>query len=306
MKVERIGANHHFIMIKESLFEEYKKDLPLTLQPKEESYKPILDELSRESDTHILGASLERISRQQIDKISLLMKQAIGKNTKNKSLIEYPTGKPNHNSWINTENKCNLSTLEDYIKRLGDEISQILKKNPTGTNIISLHQQLSDIYGEEFNPKRFGSENLVTFLVAHYHKILDIKKAIHSPTGVPSIFVFPKGTIGQNRFAPKSSDQTKQNLKFGSRGLKKHSTPFKQPMESDSIDLHNPSPGYGKGKTDDPDFRARLNNLSDELRARQLYLFKSDLDASFAKEPPKRSSFAAGIGGFSAMVVCDH
>lgn len=291
-------------MMKEPLFEAYKKDLPVPDHQKEESYKPILDELSRESDAHALGASVERMSRNQIDKISLLMKQAIGKNAKNRSLIEYPCGKPNHYSWINTEAKCNLSTLEDYINRLGDEISQILKKNPNGTNIISLHQKLSDIYGEEFNPKRFGSENLVTFLVAHYHKILDIKKAIHSPTGVPSIFVFPKGTISQNRFTTKENESQRPYLKFKNRGLKLSSTPYKQKIEGDSIDLLNPSPRIAKEQRHDTERQHRINNHSDELRARQMYLFKSDLDASFAKEPPKRSSFAIGNGGgFSAMVI---
>lgn len=290
-------------MMKEPLFEEYKKEMAVSHLSKEESYKPILDELSRESDTHMLGASLERMSRNQLDKLSLLMKQAIGKNAKNKSLIEYPTGKPNHNSWINAENKCNLSTLEDYIKRLGDEIAKILKKNPNGTNIISLHQQLSEIYGEEFNPKRFGSENLITFLIAHYHKILDIKKAIHSPTGVPSIFVFPKGTIAQNRFTSKQDDNSKPQLKSRGRGLKLCSTPYKQTADVDSIDLPNPSPRIINEKEKNTEQKARPHNHSDELRARQMYLFKSDLDASFAKEPPKRSSFAAGIGGFSAMVI---
>lgn len=293
-------------MMQEALFEEYKKDLPTTQRPHEESYKPILDELSRESDTHLLGTSLERISRHQLDKISLIMKQAIGKQAKNKSLIEYPTGKPNHNSWINAENKCNLSTLEDYIKRLGDEIGKILQKNPNGTNIISLHQQLSEIYGEEFNPKRFGSENLLAFLDTHYRKILEIKKAIHSPTGVPSIFVFPKGALGQSRFTPKQAEGGRPPIhaKDRQKALKLCSSPFKQAAEADSIDLLNPSPRVVKnsGPNTDPKTH-QMHNYSDELRARQLYLFKSDLDASFAKEPPKRSSFAAGIGGFSAMVA---
>ena len=204
-------------MMKESLFEEHKKDLPNTHNQKEDDYRPILDELSRESDTHALGASLERTSRNHIDKISLLMRQAIGKNTKNKSLIEYPYGKQNHNSWIHSEKKCNLSTLEDYINRLGDEINQILMKNPNGTNIISLHQQLSDIYGEEFNPKKFGSENLVTFLYSHYQKNIDIKKAIHNPTGVPSIFVYSKGTIAQNNFGSKVLENQKSGSKFKNR-----------------------------------------------------------------------------------------
>lgn len=289
--------------MKESLFEEYKKDMPPTQVHHEESYKPILDELSRESDTHYLGTSLERFSRHQIDKLSLIMKQAVGKNTKNRSLIEYPTGKPNHNSWITTENKCNLSTLEDYIKRLGDEIIKILKKSPNGTNIISLHQQLSEIYGEEFNPKRFGSENLLTFLVTHYQKILDIKKAIHSPTGVPSIFIFPKGILSQAKFGSKADENSKSNPKFRDKKLKLCSTPFKQAIESDSIDLLNPSPRLDMDLGRKTDQKVRVHNHSNEQKARQMYLFKSDLDASFAKEPPKKSSFAAGIGGFSAMVI---
>lgn len=226
------------------------------------------------------------------------MKQAQSKRAMHNSMNDQLH---KHNSW-NMENKCNLSTFEDYIKRIGDVVENVLKRNPGGINIISMHQQISEISGEEFNPKKIGSENLVTFLVTHFSKILDIKKAIHGPTGMWSIFVYPKGST-QQHFA---SDYQKASIVggFSNMGQIHSQSPMRRPTRADSIDILNHSPGI-QNFTPKHGYPRKnyLETKIQEAKQRQQYLFKSDIDASFAKELPKRSSFAAGnMGGFSAMV----
>lgn len=286
-------------MLREDLFEKYKKTHPVPELQEEASYKPILVELSQESFAQGFGGSFDRISRLQNDKLSLLMKQAQSKRAMHSSMNEHMH---RHNSW-NMENKCNLSTLEDYIKRIGDVVENVLRRNPGGINIISMHQQISELSGEEFNPKKIGSENLVTFLVSHFSKHLDIRKAIHSPTGMWSIFVYPKGASNQkfaSGYTSSQLDEMQSNL-----GLKLSSSPQPRRPHADSIDiLHNSpdmqgsiTPGQGA------DRKNYLEKKIHEAKQRQQYLFKSDIDASFAKEHAKKSSFALGnIGGFSATV----
>lgn len=286
--------------MKKDLFEEVKKNHPILESSKEASFKPILDELSRDSYN---GASFDRISRQNNEKLNILIKQSAGNQVMHSSLNEQMFGKHSkHNSW-NMENKCNLSTLEDYIKRVGDVIKGILAQHPFGINIISLHQHLGDLYGEEFNPKMFGSDNLVSFLLTHFSKIVDIKQAVHGPTGMLAFFVYPKGCIPK-QFAPETHYKRYNTAK--SRHLPLSTPPHKKLTQVGSMEFHPNTPDMQTS----PPKQSQFNNFFQDSKikddkARQAYLFKSDIDASFAKDAQKtkRSSFAGGFGGFSAMVA---
>lgn len=232
MTIVRQDKNHSYLCLKPQVLDKMKSDKK---QPTDISYEKILRNLSSDS-WHLRDAgSLDILQKQQNININLLMNNESGKQANHSwNGDSYGLGKL-HSSWaMSDKNRGNVSVV-GYAKWIGAVIEDIANKHPEGLDLIHMHQILSDAIGEEFNPKKFGSENLFKFLRTHYSKIVDVKKATHSPTGMLSVFVYPKNSRKGGLF----DQNTDESFRKRNRNLIIDQSPFKL---AESVDYSKQSP----------------------------------------------------------------
>lgn len=295
MHIEKIGNNHSFLALHGTAYESFcvkmkgrKASLNQEYTQNDHEYTRILNNLSDDGSVKLRhAASLDKLHYQQNLHLNMLLNSACSKHPNNSWNGERFVQAAHQTSWANSDNRANISSIEGYIQKFGILIEQIINNHPQGIEIIHLHQILSDAIGEEFDPRRFGSLNLLDFLKKHYSKIVDVKRQTHGPTGILSIFIYKKGG-GLHCFTDKSNPtQAIKTQKF--RSLKLNSAPFKTPT-SDSIDFSKQSPLGQKGL-----FHRHIFDSGQNRSSTLKSLFKSELNSNYLRKEPRDQAESRGL-----------
>lgn len=218
IQIESVGSNHFYIMLREDVYRAFRKLHPeKALKKEERSYRPILQDLSKDSTMLRHASSLEKIQNMQNSYINFLSGQI--------------RGQPGNRSWNGEQSlgapldrhAGNLSTMEGYRTKVGALIEEIAEQHRQGIDIILLHRLLCERLASDFNPRLFGSENFYEFLRTHYDKRLDFEVCESDPTGMILVFVYSKNSR-KPIFDGKAVG--KQPLDKKKAKLKLNSTPF--------------------------------------------------------------------------------
>ena len=286
MSIVRQERNHSYLTLKTDLFQALKKEKVDAHRDLNRSYEPILRNLSSDSWHQRDGGSLENLEnfrKQQSQQINFLMNNE-GIRQTNHSWNGEGYGLGNlHSSWaISDKQRGNLSAIGE-VKSIFLMVKDITSKNPGGLDLIQMHLMLCNALGEEFNAKKYGCENLFNFLKTHCSKIIDVKKETHGPTGMISIFVYPKSSrIG---LFNQGSDDFMRN-----RNLMASSKPFQL---TESIDESKQSPVRATHQMANSQGVKRRQADTGEKSHRRVgsYLFKSDLAGSYIKPEIREDLF---------------
>jgi len=288
VKIDKFGSNHTFLTLKEEIYDSLVKNRPTAVRtPSQESFLPILRDLSKDS-SNLNARSLEHLQRLQSELINNQLNKEIFKGGNNHSwnCFHHST------SWARGEvNQGNLSTMGE-LKHLGGIIDQITRKHPEGIDIINFHKSLSNAIGEEFNHKKYGSDSLLHFLWTHFNRIIDIRKEKHGPTGMISVFIFPKNARSLF-FAGGQGQKADDSSRFRGRALRLNSKPYGNNSVHESVDSNrlSPSPIHFQLGTPKEGFHhdrkltlLSLDPGSSRTNSKPPMIFRSDLVESFTKE----------------------